>query len=153
MSVIVILPIVLPAVWPAIAAAAVAATGAMGFAAVQGKVENRVGSKVANSVDLKLENAEDVTGSLAHGQQLVFTRDDIQVVFSRDTRGKLSLQVHGHRSKVELEALGKELLERVTQQYAYNRIMTELKERNFNVVGEETEEDGTVRLQVRVFRQ
>jgi len=41
---------------------------------------------------------------------------------------------------------------RLVQQYAYHRLITKLKEQNFNIVGEEVEQDGTVRLQVRTFQ-
>ena len=40
---------------------------------------------------------------------------------------------------------------RVTQQYAYHRIMSELKERNMTVVGEELSADQSVKIRVRNF--
>jgi hypothetical protein len=41
------------------------------------------------------------------------------------------------------------LIGRVTQQYAYHRIVTELKERNMVVLQEEVAEDKSVRIRVR----
>ena len=49
-------------------------------------------------------------------------------------------------------AIGQQFSKAVVQQYAYHRLMTELKQRNFNVVGEQVEEDGTVRIQVRTYQ-
>ena len=90
---------------------------------------------------------------MPRGETLVFAKDDIQVVFSRDLRGKLSVRVHSDSlSQAELKALGEEFVAKVTQQYAYHRLMTELQQRNFTVASEETEADGTVRLQVRVYQ-
>jgi hypothetical protein len=45
--------------------------------------------------------------------------------------------------------LGQDLIGRVTQQYVYHRLVTEMKERNMAVVHEEVDEDRTVRIRVR----
>jgi hypothetical protein len=37
----------------------------------------------------------------------------------------------------------------VTQQYAYHRIVTELKQRNMTIVDEHVSEDQTVKIRVR----
>ena len=52
-------------------------------------------------------------------------------------------------SKTELRRLGEELIGRVTQQYVYHRIITEMKNRNMAIVDEEVAEDRTVRIRVR----
>ena len=53
------------------------------------------------------------------------------------------------RSKGQLKQIGEDLIGRVTQQYAYHRIMTEMQERNMTVVHEEIDEDQTVRIRVK----
>ena len=55
-------------------------------------------------------------------------RDGVRATFSRDDRGALKLCMEGpHLSKAELLAIGEDLMGSVTQQYAYHRIMSELK--------------------------
>ena len=54
----------------------------------------------------------------------------------------------GH-SKAELRRIGEELINRVTQQYVYHRVVTELKERNLAIVDEEVDQDRTIRIRVR----
>jgi transcriptional regulator GlxA family with amidase domain len=54
----------------------------------------------------------------------------------------------GH-SKAELRKIGQELVDRVTQQYVYHRVMTEMQERKMHVVSEEVAEDKTVKIRVR----
>jgi Protein of unknown function (DUF1257) len=53
------------------------------------------------------------------------------------------------KSKAELRKLGQELVGRVTQQYAYHRIVTELKQRNMAIVDEQVTADQTVKIRVR----
>ena len=53
------------------------------------------------------------------------------------------------QSKAELRKLGQELVGRVTQQYAYHRIVTELKQKNMAIVDEQVTADQTVKIRVR----
>ena len=57
----------------------------------------------------------------------------------------------GH-SKNELKEIGQTFANKIVQQYVYHQLVTEMKNRNFNVVGEEVEQDGTVKLQVRTYQ-
>ena len=81
---------------------------------------------------------------------MVVERDGIRAVFSRDARGalKLCLEGRGH-SKAELKRLGEELIGRVTQQYAYHRVVSELKERQMTIVDERVGEDQAIQIRVR----
>ena len=152
MSVICIMPIVLPAAiaaWPAVAAAAVAATAALGYQ----RSGSLVAAGTANEVEVPLENAEAVAGEVGGGQQISFVKDDLTVTIFRNDRGQVAVKVGGPgRSQDQLRQIGQRLGNQICQQYAYHRLVTELKERNFNVASEEVEEDGTVRLQVRIFQ-
>lgn len=153
MSVIITITIgVLPstAAWPAIAGAAATAASALGFALATGK-EN-VEAAESTEVDISLASAEAVTANLAVGEELVFTRGDVQIVFFRDVDGRPGVRVRGDRSKAELEEIGREFAGRIVQQYAYHQLVTELRDRELNITHEEVEEDGTVRLQVRAFQ-
>jgi len=147
-AIIIILP-ALPVAWPAITAAAAAAASALGYAATR----TRAAAEAANEVEVPMENAEAVTEHLAAGEELVFTREGVQLIVFRNTEGKVSVRACGKNlTDDQLRTIGQQMANAITQQYAYNQLRTELKNRNFNVVDEEVEEDGTVRLHVRVFQ-
>jgi hypothetical protein len=74
----------------------------------------------------------------------------VRAVFTRDARGALRVCMEGtNHSRSELRRLGQELIDRVTQQYVYHRVVTELKARNMTIVDEEVAEDRTVKIRVR----
>jgi hypothetical protein len=146
--VLVVTPLVI-ASWPAITAAVTAAIGTTGFAIVRGDASRRraVGK---NRTDIEVEGSEILEGSVGTGEELVVERDGIRAIFSRDARGALRVCLEGEgHSKSELRQIGEELIGRVTQQYAYHRIVTELKNRHMNIVDEEVRQDQTVRIRVR----
>ena len=65
-------------------------------------------------------------------------------------RGRASLCVTGPgRRDAELRARGEELSRAVVQRYVYQKIMDEMKRREFVVVEEEVAEDRSIRLKVR----
>jgi len=155
MSAIVILPVILPGVaaaWPAVATAAAAAAAALGFAA--GKTSQAAAESEAESeVELTVSEADAVARDVALGEEAVFVKDDVRVTFARAASGKVSVKVRGcGKTDEELRAIGQQMADGLTQQYAYHRIVTELKQRNLSVVEEDVEEDGTVRLHVRVYQ-
>ena len=77
-------------------------------------------------------------------------KDGIRAIFGRDPRGALRVCMEGEGvSKSELKKIGEELIGRVTQQYVYHRLMTEMKNRNMIVVDEEVSADNAVRIRVR----
>ena len=159
MSAIVVLPVVLPALpsaLPIIASAVGAAAGLLGFAAVSneaGTVEVEAENGVEAGVTLEVDNADLIHNSLALGQEQVFVKGDITVRFKRDLNGDTSVSVHGEdHTEEELQEVGQQFVNTVLQQYAYHQIVTELKNRDFNMVDQEVDEDGTVRLHVRTFQ-
>ena len=156
MSCIVMLPIVLPALpimWPVVAAAATAAAAALGYAAAGTATGAGVEVKAGTEVDIQAASAEAVTAGLTLGEVLTFTKGEVSVRIGRDNRGKVFVKVHSpHHSKAELQAIGQELCNKIAQQYAYHRLVSEMKQRNFTVLDETVEEDGTVRLKVRVYQ-
>jgi hypothetical protein len=84
-------------------------------------------------------------------QKIVVERGDgVRGVFTRDERGALRLCMEGEAvSKAELQRIGQELIDRVTQQYVYHRVVTELKQRNMTIVDESVSADRTVKIKVR----
>lgn len=154
MSAIVILPILLPTVgpvvWPLLATAAAAAASSLGFVGVGASTDTAVS---ANEVTLEGVTCTEIASTVATGDAVVFRNADVVLTVARDAAGRLTVKAASEeRSKAELEAIGRDMVGRLMQQYAYHRIVTELKSRNLNVVEEEVDADGTVRLQVRVYQ-
>jgi len=154
-TVIVIAPVII-ASWPAITAAVTAAVGTMGFAMArdfecsQSTASTEELETAGNRAVIELEDSEIMAGAVGVDQKIVVERDGITATFSRDARGALKVCVEGGGlSKGELRQLGQDLIGRVTQQYVYHRLVTEMKERNMAVVHEEVDEDRTVRIRVR----
>jgi hypothetical protein len=159
-SVIVLTPIII-AGWPAITAAITAAVGAMGFSAASAvtagvreglRASGDAAASTMARAEIDVADSEILAATQGTEQSIVVERDGIRATFSRDARGALKVCMEGRGySKAQLKQIGEELIERVTQQYAYHRIVTELKERNMTIVDEEVDADRTVRIRVRNF--
>ena len=150
MSVVITVGVTLPMITGAlsglVAAAAVAAAGSIGL-----KVDDTANAAAsANSVDIRLNNASEAAAGMSAGQSLRFSGDGVAVEFFIDENGRASVRASGRGSEEELRALGETMAKRIVQQYAYHRVVTEMRERNMNIVEEEIEEDGTVRMRVRI---
>ena len=147
-AIVVILP-ALPAVWPVVTAAAAAAASALGFAAA------RTRQKVAtvNEVEVELDSSAAITQEVAAGEELVFAQGDVQIAVFRNAEGRVAVRALAKgKTDEELRAIAERMANTLTQQYAYNQLMTELKSRGFTVADQQVEEDGTVRLHVRIFQ-
>jgi hypothetical protein len=149
-TVVVITPVVI-ASWPVISAAVVGAIGSMGFSVVRSAAAGAATQQASNRVktEIEVDNSEILQASVAQ-ESLVVERDGVRATFSRDERGALKVCMEGEGcTKAQLQQIGKDLVDRVTQQYVYHRIVTELKQRNMNIVDEEVQADRTVRIRVR----
>ena len=151
-SVIVITPLII-AGWPIITAAVTAAVGSMGFSIVAGvdvNATSRVKDQTKTRAEIDVEDSEILDESAGRGGEIVVVRDDVRCVFTRDARGALKLCVEGEgHSKAELKRIGEELIGRVTQQYVYHRVVTELQNRGMAIVDEQVAADRTVKIRVR----
>ncbi len=149
-TVLVVAPLVIAA-WPVMTAAISAAVGTLGFAVTQKTVpQARQVRDSVNRAEIEVEDSEILEGTGATGEELVVERDGVRAVFSRDARGSLKLCLEGRDlSKSELKQLGEDLIGRVTQQYVYHRLVSELKERNMNIVDEHVTDDQTIKIRVR----
>jgi hypothetical protein len=149
-SILVVTPLVV-ASWPLLSAAITAAVGTMGFAAAQNQ-----GPRVRQMIDpktraeIELEDSEILAGTAGSGEQMVVERDGIRAIFSRDARGALKLCIEGSgQSKAELKRIGEALVGRVTQQYAYHRLVSELKDRRMTILQERVGDDQAIHIRVR----
>ena len=154
MSCVCILTPVVIAAWPAFSAAVMAAATTLGYQVAAELAAHPGGaqaaSKGADQVRLEIENSEMVTNQLGRQQSISVTRDGVTITFSRDARGRAAICVSGTgHAREELRALGEELSQCVVQQYVYQKLMTEVRARGFNVVEEETNTDRSIRLKVR----
>ena len=149
-SVVVIAPLII-AGWPVITAAVTAAIGSMGFSLVTTSgVKTPVTVKTKTRAEIEVEDSEILQTTGGAGEQLVVEREGIRIIFSRDLRGALKVCVEGEgHSKSELKKIGEQVLGRVTQQYVYHKIVTELQERNMTIVDEQVSDDHTVKIRVR----
>lgn len=152
MSVVVVIPVILvipamPGILSEIIGSAVHAAAASLDLRVADDTENMT---AANSVTLCLDNAAEVVAGASFRQKMQFTNDQVTVEFSVDTDGQASVRTFGNKSEDKLRELGETMAKRIVQQYAYHRVVTEMRERNMNIVEEDIDEDGTVRMLVRI---
>lgn len=152
MSSICILAPAIIASWPAISAAVVGAAASLGLTAVE-EAKALSHHKVApkrHSVEVELEDSEVVGETLSTREQMMFAKDDIQVRIYRDERGQCRVCVDSDiRSKEELRLFGEKVAGKITQIFVYNKVMTELKQRDFNILKNEMAQDETVHIHVR----
>jgi hypothetical protein len=121
----------------------------MGYA-VAPKCPDKKSAGSSKSINLEIERSEIVTQQLGRDQRISVSRGGVTVTFARDERGRASLCVTGSGHTEEaLRAMGQELSSRVVQTYVYQRLVDEMRSRQFNVVEEETAEDNSIRLKVR----
>ena len=153
MSCVCILTPVVIAAWPAFSAAVVAAAHSLGYVLVEETVKQRQKIEAQNAgreVSLEIANSEVVTGQLGRDQQICVSRGSVTVRFSRDARGTASVCVSGDGyTEDELRALGQELSQRVVQKYVYQRLLDEMRTRQYVVVEEEVDANQAIRLKVR----
>ncbi len=153
MSCVCVLTPVVIAAWPAFSAAVVSAAVSLGYSVVEEVATTQKAERAVTApkrINLEIEQSEIVTGQLGRDKKISVVRDGIVVTFSRDARGRASLCVEGQgHSEATLRATGEELSQRVVQKYVYDRLMTEMKKREFHVVEEEVTEDNSIRIKVR----
>jgi len=152
MSAVVILTPIVISSWPAITAAVAGAAAGLGLM-VKETVEEAVQEvevEVGQSVEVELANSEVLAENLATGKEIVLTKADLQIRVGRDERGRCTVCASGKgRSKTELKQIADDFAQKMTQCFVYNRVMSEVKSRNFQVVNEEVMEDESVRIHVR----
>ena len=153
MSCVCILTPVVIAAWPAFSAAVAAAAHSLGYMLVEEIAKQRQSESAKNQgreVNLEIANSELVTGQLGRDQQIRVTRGQVTVTFSRDARGRAKVCVSGPgHSDPELRALGEELSQRVVQKYVHQRLLDEIRARQFVVVEEAVDANQAIHLRVR----
>jgi hypothetical protein len=148
-AVCVLTPLVISS-WPAISAAISGAAAALGFSVVGSSLEGQEQDR-ENKVETEIENSEVVAEAMTGEQKLVIRKGEVTVEFSRDARGRCKICVSGmNKSDRELHAIGQEVAGRMVQQFVYNKLLSELKNRNYKVAEEEVLADQSVRVRIRL---
>lgn len=154
--------VVVPAVaagWPMIAAAVGGACASLGFAIESARDRARSRAKQATktavsaqSVEMEMANADVIGDALAREESITVSKGGVTATFRKNARGKLTVHVDGSRSREELTAIGQQLMNRVRQQYATEKVKRELLSKGFVLVEESVDEQDNIRLSVRRFQ-
>ncbi len=150
MSVVfVIVPSLAVGGWAALTAAIAAACSAMGYQILRGSQVRQQSLQEQSGVALTME-AQALADALEREETIVVTQGDVQITFHKDPRGRVTMHVDGkNKTEAELKAIGQQVMNRILQQYAYQRVMDELEKRGFTVVKEEVDENQVIRIRVR----
>jgi ABC-type transporter MlaC component len=148
-TVLILAPVVIGA-WPAISAAAAGAAAALGLA-LKHEIKDLAKDKQEEheSVEISLQESE-ITQDLHSGQEMVFAKDDCEIRIRRDERGRCVVCASGKGyTKAQLQQMAEGFSEKLSQCFVYNKVMSELKNKSFNVVNEEVMDDQSIRIHVR----
>ena len=150
-AVLVLTPVIIGS-WPAITAAVAGAASAMGLL-VSESVKEAVQEKQAEaeqSVEVELADSEILAESMATDQQIILTKGTVELCVKRDERGRCSVCAKGSgHTEAELKQIAQEFTQKLTQCFVYDKVVRELKNKEFQVVNEEVMEDETIRIHVR----
>ncbi|MBF0225483.1 MAG: DUF1257 domain-containing protein [Desulfobacterales bacterium] len=153
MSCIFIISSAVVAGWPTFCAAAGVAAASLGFKIL--KDENMYQATEVNvekKVELDIEGSEVLTDRVRPDDEMIFSKDDIKVHIYKDPRGRCAMHVYGiGKSDEELKEQGTHLIHKIKQQYAYQKVTQELKNKGFSITQEELTQEGRIRLSLRKF--
>jgi hypothetical protein len=154
--VLLLTPLLGPAVitsWPAITAAVAGAALALGLSVKKTAQEELAASvetaEAANTAEVEVAQGEGLENMVTK-EEIVLRKGAIEFRVKRDARGRCAVCVSGRgQTKAQLQALADEFTHKMTQCFVYNRVMTELKAKGFQVMNEERMEDDSLRIHVR----
>ena len=148
-TVLILTPMVIGG-WPAISAAAAGAAAALGLA-LKGEIDEMTKEHENQRQEAEIEIQEsEVTEALHSGQEMVFGKGEVSITVRRDERGHCTVCAGSEtKSKAELQKIAEEFSEKLQQVFTYNKVMTELKQKGFNMVNQEIMDDQSIRIHVR----
>jgi hypothetical protein len=151
MSVTVVIVPVVVASWPTILPALAAAAGALGFRKLQEERRVNQDRRTADqTASVPIKNCELVGEELGAGQSMEVEKEGVRVRFSVDDKGHCKVAVTGAgHSKSELHVIGQEMADKVVQMVTYHRLMNEANGQGFELVNEEVDEQGAIRIRLR----
>jgi len=150
-AILVLTPIVIGS-WPVITAAVAGAAAAMGLV-VSETVKETVKesqSNVEQNVEFELSDSKVLVESMTTDQEIVLTKGTIELRVKRDERGRCIVCAKGlGHSEAELKQVAQEFTQKLTQCFVYDKVVRELKNKEFQVVNEEVMEDESIHIHVR----
>lgn len=148
-SVVVLTPIII-ASWPAVASAVAGAAASMGFTLVATKTEIHNHAKGSESITTEIADSEIIAETLSRGEKIHIVREKVSIEIGVDDHGRCSVCVTGPKSKAELKRIADDCTGRILQQFAYHKIVTELKQRGYAVSSESVQKDESIQMHVRM---
>jgi len=146
-AVCVLTPIVVGS-WPVIVSALSSVAGCMGFNVAAGALAR---DETLTRVETEVPNSEVLAEAMDKGESVVLDRAGVRVEVTRDERGSCKLCVTGRgHSHAALRRLGEEVAGRLVQQFAYHKLVTELKGRGYEIVEEDLLADESIQVRVRL---
>ena len=149
MSVVCVLTPMIIGTWPIISSTVVGVAASLGFSTVSGRLNQTQQQSAQTSVEVSVPNSNIVAESIAQGETITIERDNVTVQVTRDDRGACRLCVSGEATSGVLKAIGEEVAGRIAQQFIYNKLVTELKKHNYEVVQEDVRDDMSINVRVR----
>ncbi|MGQ9817030.1 MAG: DUF1257 domain-containing protein [bacterium] len=145
----IIVPIVVGG-WPLLSTLAAAAAAGLGYK-LMNRREVAVKESSINEIEITDEKSRLIEDSLKPEEELIFTKEGITITFKKDVREKFIICVQGeNKSNEVLNRVGRQFLNRIKQQYAYQKVKEEMNKKGFNVV-EETKIGNRIRIVLRRF--
>jgi hypothetical protein len=151
MSLVMFIVPLISAGWGTFAPAAGGAALSLGYSLINENINESKRIK-REAIEMTIENSDILKEQLTEGKKMVYKKEDVLITFSADERGKCLLYVTGdNKSKTELRQIGKEMINKVTQQYVYDKVVTDLKQKGYSVVVEELGESNSLKISARKF--
>jgi len=135
--------------WPLLASLAAAAAAGLGFKMIkQSKVQ---AVEQENQIELTDEKSQIIEDSLKPEEELVFTRSGVTVTIKKDLRDKFTICVRAkNKTNEELTTTGRLFLNKIKQQYAYQKVTEEMTKRGYNII-QEQKEGQRIKITLRRF--
>lgn len=150
MSAVLILTPIIIASWPAITAAVAGAASAMGMVVTNAVKENLKEQQETKekSVEVELSQSE-ITGTLLN-KEIVVTKGNVEFRIKSDEQGRCVVHAKGQgHNDAELKMMAEQFGQKITQCYIYDKVIRELKNKEFQVVNEDVTDDQSIRIHVR----
>lgn len=146
---VIITPVIIGG-WSVISSLAAVAAAGLGYKLLKRSVKETP-EQTVHEIELTDENSKIIEESLKPEEELVFTKGDITLILKKDTREKFTICARSKtRSDKELTKIGSLFLDKIKQQYAYQKVKEEMTRRGFNIV-QETTEQKKIRIVLRRF--
>ena len=101
-------------------------------------------------MEVELSESEIIAASITADKEIVVSKGDIEIRIKRDQDGRCVVCAKGKgHSEAELKQTAEQFSQKLTQCYIYDKVMRELKSKDFQVINEEVTNDQSIRIHVR----